>query len=205
MHSMPLRFLHSSLRFFGLIALLTLVPALHAQADPYSLYEVSGGYSWISNSLNGAPGYRHPLSGWDVSLAALDWHHLRFKVDISGYLGSNLGAPQHPTFILAGAEYYHRFNRETAFADALIGDAGANQNWGADQTGGQSASFATMAGGGLDTPVRPRLALRVQADFLYANFNSAITAPPTPTVYPVVIHNLPNFFGRVSTGFVWRF
>src|ERR1700721_238139 len=191
---------------FSLIALLCLAPGLRAHADDHSLYELSGGYSWISNSLDGAPGYHHPLSGYDASIAALDWHHLRFKVDISGYLGSNLGAPQHPVFIPAGGDYYHHFGKETGFVEALMGDGTANKNWGADQTKAETASFSTMIGGGLDPPLPPRLAFRVQADFQYANFNPAIASLPTTTpVYPIVIHGLPNFFGRVATGFVWRF
>jgi len=94
-------------RYFSLIALLCLIPALHAQnrSEAPATFQVYGGYSYLSNSLNGVPGSHHPLNGFDASIAFNSWHRFRFKIDTSGYFGSNLGSPQSPYFLLGGAQY----------------------------------------------------------------------------------------------------
>jgi hypothetical protein len=50
-------------------------------------FQIYGGYSRFSNSFNGVPGSEKPLQGWDASAAFPDWHHLRFKLDVSGFTG----------------------------------------------------------------------------------------------------------------------
>ena len=193
-------------RTFGFLALLGCAPALCAQADAPSLYQLSGSYSWVSNSPNGVPGSRQSLNGWDAAIGVFDWHNLRFKADVAGYRGTNLAAPQHPTYILAGGEYFHRIGKESAFVEALMGNCSLNQNWGANQTIGQTASFASFLGGGLDTPLHRRFAFRVQGDFVYTNFHPALAALPSPVpVYPNPVHGLPNYFARITTGLVWNF
>ncbi len=84
-------------RLLCLIPLLCLASSLHAQADKYSLYQLSGNYSWLSNSIDGVPGAHQPLNGWEAAFAALRWHGLRFKLDVSGYQGTNQGAPSIPS------------------------------------------------------------------------------------------------------------
>jgi len=187
-------------RIAALAALLACTLALHAQSQAPSRCEIYGGYSFLSNSLDGVPGAHHALNGWDVSAAFFDWHGLRFKLDTYGYIGSNLGASQNMTFILGGAEYSHRLRSESVFIEALGGDGGAAKYWGPHGEQGNTAAFSTLLGGGLDTPINRRISFRAQADFQYAYF-ALVSNLPVPQPLPAV----PRFFGRISTGIVWRF
>jgi hypothetical protein len=193
-------------RFFWTIALLGLAPLVQAQDKAAALYTVYGGYSFLSNSPNGSPGGRQGLNGWNGSIAALDWHHLRFKLDVAGYRGTNLDAHQHELVITAGGEYGRRFGKEYGYVEGLIGDAAVNHHWADGGNTGQTASIATLVGGGFDTPLRPRLLLRVQGDFQYTNLNPDVARIPSIVpVYPSPIHGLPNFFARVGAGLAWSF
>src|ERR1700759_574031 len=113
-----------------LIVLICLPTNLRAQTEAKARYQIYGGYSWLSNTMNGFPGARQSLNGWDASVAFPSWHSLRFKIDAYGDHGTNLNAPQHALFVLAGAEYSHRIKRETLFAEGLMGDAALNRDWG---------------------------------------------------------------------------
>ena len=196
------------MRFPFLLCLLFLAAAsLHAQeATPSDHYQIYGGYSLLSNSIDGVPGARRPLNGWELSLSALNWHGLAFKADLNTYRGTNQGAPQRPSFILAGGQYDIHLRRETVFAEGLLGNVAMNRYWLPNHVAGQTASFAAQLGGGLDTPLSRRLAFRLQGDLDYANFNPALAPIPSPVVaYVEVVHGLPNFFGHFSTGLVWKF
>lgn len=184
------------------ILLFSLVPNLRAQSQMASRYEIFGGYSYLSNSFNGIAGNRQPLNGWDASAAFAPWHNLRFKIDVAGYVGTNIGAPQHAVIFLAGAQYTWHIRREALFVEGLMGDAGLNQDWGPNKLPGMSASFAALAGGGFDTPLTHRLALRMDGGYFYSNF--ALIQSPSYT-YPYRIPGLPNNFGRLAAGPVWRF
>ena len=81
--------------------------AQSAASVPFQLY---GGFTYLSNSFNGAPGSRQPLNGWNAGVAFPAYRHLRFTVDFSNFAGTNLAAPQHAYFILGGAEYERRFH-----------------------------------------------------------------------------------------------
>jgi hypothetical protein len=190
-------------RFFSLIALVCFLPALHAQShsETPAKFQVYGGYSLLSNSLNGVPGSHHPLNGFDASIAFNSWHRFRFKIDTSGYVGSNLGSPQHPYFLLGGAQYTIHIRKEAIFLEGLGGTGGASKSWPANGAIGQTASFAGLAGGGLDTPITRRIAFRVSGGYQYSYFT--FTRPLT--VIPYSIPGLPTKFGRISTGFVWQF
>lgn len=189
-------------RLFCLFALL--VPALHAETPTPPHYQFFGGYSWLSNSYNGVPGAHQPLNGWEAALELPSWHDLRFKLDLSGYDGTNQGAPQHSYFILAGGHYTHRFGRESPFVEGLLGNGHLGNNWTGGQIYDNIASFSTVVSGGLDSPLTRRIAFRVQGGFQYTNFT---VAQDLPSGAPQLteIHGLPNFFGRLSTGFVWKF
>jgi hypothetical protein len=171
-----------------------------AQSSDSSSYQISGGFSYLSNAINGIPGARQPLLGWEASLATPAWRNMRFKIDYAGYLGNNLGAPQHPYFIVAGGQYDHRLGKEKLFAEALFGNCGLNGNWGANQLPGSSASFATLLGGGIDTPVSKHLALRFEGDYQYTNF--ALYQSVT-FKYPYQLPGYPKNFARISTELVW--
>ena len=189
-------------RFLVLTLLLGVSTALSAQTErePAPHYQLFGGYSYFSNAINGVPGSRQALNGWNVSMTFPLLHDLHVKADVSGYTGTNLGAPEHPFFLLGGAQYNKRFQRETVFVEGLIGDGGINRYWGANKTAGETASFSAVAGGGLDTHISKNTAIRVQADTQYAYFWLAGT-----NGVPYRIPNLPTHFLRLSSGLVWKF
>ncbi len=199
-----------SSRFVFLLAMLCLSSALHGQTETATAkageparFQVYGGYSYLTNSLNGVPGAHHALSGWDASFGFPSWHNLRFKLDVSSYQGTNLGAPQHPYFILGGGQYNIRWKRETVFIEGMGGTGGANKQWGTNfavNTTGATASFAALAGGGLDTPITRHTAVRVEGAFQYSYFS-------LNGLYSVPYRNagLPTEFGRLSGGLVWLF
>jgi len=189
-------------RLIVLAALACFAPLVAGQSETSARYQLYGGYAYLSNSFNGVPGSRHSLNGWDSSIAFAPWRNLRFKIDFFQYLGTNLNAPQHAYFILGGAQYGRRFGKEFAYVDGLAGDAGINKNWGANATNGENASFATILGGGLDTPLTRRLAFRVSGGYLWSNF--ALAPPSLPNI-PYRIPGLPNNFGRMAAGCVWSF
>jgi len=117
-------------------------------------------------------------------------------------MGTNLGAPQRPLFIVGGAQYSRRVRRETVFIEGMAGDVGLNKDWGANRSVGETASFATVLGGGLDTPISHRFAFRASGGFVYENI---ALQGPRPFIVPYRVPGLPNFFARISTGLVWRF
>jgi len=188
-------------RLFALIAMLYLPTILYAQTEAPARFQISGGYSFLSNSLNGVPGSEHPLNGWDAAIAFPSWHGLRFKIDVSGYIGTNLGAPQHPYFILGGGQYTWRIHRESVFVEGLGGVGGANQTWAANGAIGQTASFTSLLGGGLDSRFTKHLTFRAEAGYQYSYF---VLESPNLLV-PYAIPGLPTNFARISSGLVWEF
>jgi hypothetical protein len=186
------------------VGFLFVAATLHAQTDFSRRYQLFGGYSFLSNSLNGVSGSHQPLNGYEIAFAIPPWHSLRYKMNFFQYHGTNLGATEHPYFVLAGGQYGRNFGREAAFVEALAGVANVNADWGANKTIGQTASFSAILGGGLDTPLSPRLAIRVQGDYQYAYFKQAASRVPLSGV-PTYVPGLPTNFGRFSTGLLWRF
>jgi hypothetical protein len=185
-------------------ALLFCAATLNAQTDFSSRYQLYGGYSFLSNSLNGVSGATQPLSGYEIAFAIPPWHDLRFKINMFQYRGTNQGALEHPYFILGGAQYGRNFGREYLFVEGLLGEGGVNQNWGANNTIGQTASIGAEIGGGVDTPISPHWAFRAEGDYLYSYFKQAASRNNGSGV-PVYVPGLPTNFGRISTGIVWRF
>ena len=186
-------------RLFQLTILLCLPLSLHAQSGGAARTQIYGGYSYLSNSINGVSGSHQPLNGWDASVAMLNWHGLQFKADVFDYRQTSLGAPQDLLYIGAGGQWIHRLGREYGFVEGLIGDGRLNRNWVAGGMPGNTASFLTLVGGGLDTPMTRHLAFRVQGDFQYSNFTTDYLPVPD------VVHGLPNYFFRATVGPVWRF
>lgn len=186
------------------VALLVLAAALHAQTDLSTRYQVYGGYSFLSNSLNGVSGAHQPLNGYDFAFAIPPWHNLRYKMNVFQYRGTNLGAVEHPYFVMGGGQYGKDFGREYAFVEAMVGVGSVNADWGANKTIGDTASFSAMLGGGVDTPLSRRISFRAEGDYQYAYFKVAASRNPGTGV-PVYVAGLPTNFGRISTGIVWRF
>jgi hypothetical protein len=201
-------------KFLG-IAFLLAAPAVFGQTPQTSLasrYQVYGGYSFLSNSLNGVSGAHQPLNGWEFAFAIPPWHDLRFKMNTYSYRGNNLGAPQRPYFIMGGGQYGRDIGRESPFVEMMFGVGNANSEWGANNVAshaatfpGDTASFAIDMGGGLDTRISRSFAFRVQGDFHYSYFQQIATLTHGVNGYPTYVPHLPNYFGRISTGVVWRF
>ena len=189
-----------SARFFTLVVLCMFSITMDAQSSASASYQIFGGFTSLTNTFNGVPGARQPLLGWEASLAFPAWHHLRPKLDYSAFNGNNLGAPQHAFSIMAGGEYGHHLGRERIFGEALFGDVGLNQNWGANGSPGSTASFSTLFGGGVDTPMSRHLAIRFEGDYQYTNF---ALYQSLSYKLPYRIPGLPSNFGRFSTGLVW--
>jgi len=180
------------------VALISCAPVLAAQsAPPFQIY---GGYTRLSNSFNGLTGSQNPLSGWDAGVALPAWHNLRVKIDVSQYTGTNLGAQQKAISIMGGGQYERTYHREGLLVEALFGNVGINRYWGPNAVPGESASFTTLLGGGLDTPINKHFAIRVQGDYRYENL-ALIQAVTNTTPYRVP--GLPKNFASFSTGLVW--
>lgn len=201
--------------FLVLAALLCSSCVLVAQAAPEARaaletrgaehYQLYAGYSYLSNSFNGVPGHRQSLNGWDLSLAfPYIWRGLRFKADYTKFNGSNYGGKQDSFALTGGFQYEHKIWRETAFGELMAGDIGIGKYWGPNGARGQTASFTTIMGGGLDTPISRRFAIRASGDFVYSNF---YLQNEIPQYYnrPVDFPGKPNYFGRVTAGLVWKF
>jgi hypothetical protein len=191
------------------IALLSVAPALCGQTSLANRYQMYGGYSLLSNSLNGVSGAHQSLNGWEFAFAIPPWHDLRFKLNTFSYRGTNLGAPQHVTFTMGGGQYGRTFGRESPFVETMFGIGNASAQWGANNLAsgaaklpGDTASFAIDMGGGLDTRLSRRFAFRVQGDFHYSYFQQIAEIENGTHYY---VPHLPNYFGRLSTGVVWRF
>lgn len=195
------RFLLGALLFFVASSGLQ---AQENQPKWQSLYQLSGGYSFLSNSPNGVKGARRPLNGFDLDLGMLRWHGLRFKIATANYRGTNLNAKQDLLFLTGGGEYDHRIGREVGFIEGLMGNVAINRNWMQNGEAGQTASFLGILGGGVDTPVAHNLAIRVKGDFLYMNLHPAL-ALQSVVGYPNQVHGLPNFYVRAGAGLVWYF
>jgi hypothetical protein len=103
---------------------------------------------------------------------------------------------------MGGVQYTWKFKRESVFVEGLGGDIGLNKNWGAAQAPGGTASFSTLAGGGLDSRLARHVAFRVSGGFQWSNF---ALIGPAPSLVPYRIAGLPTNFGRISTGIVWQF
>jgi hypothetical protein len=173
---------------------------LAAQSAGPAPYEIFAGYSFLSNSFNGVAGSRQALNGEDASVALPAWRGLRVKIDVTRYSGTNLGANQQALSIMGGGQYERRFHRERWFVEALFGDVGMNRYWGPNAHPGMTASFTTLFGGGLDTPLNRHFAIRVQGDYRFSNL---ALIQSTSFTQPYRIPGLPQNFGSVSTGLVW--
>ncbi len=101
---------------------------------------------------------------------------------------------------MAGGEYEHDVGKERLFAEALFGDVGLNQNWGANGSPGGTASFSALFGGGVETPVSKHLAIRLEGGCQYTDF---ALYRSLDYKLPYRTPGLPYGFGRFSTGLVW--
>jgi len=180
--------------------------AVHAQTDSPAQkpprFQLYGGYAFVNNSPNGTPGARQPMSGWNATFGPPGWRFVRFVMDVSSYRGTNQGAKEDWYSIMGGAQFTRRVGRESVFVEALGGDGGIGRYWGPNAAPGETASFVTVLGGGLDTPISRSLAIRVSGGYQWSNFKLINNVA---SIEPIQTPGLPNNFARISSGLVWSF
>ena len=170
------------------------------------------GYSYTSSGvqLSSGTGYvglkstgRTALNGWDISASARIVKWLRVMAEVAGgygsvpMLSSSFLGPSYRfesstnlhTYLL-GPRLAVRLPKVTPFGEVLFGVARQSIASSAfiNNTGAHDSAFAFEVGGGLDFPLVPRIAGRVQANYLQATLFGATQHDP-----------------RVSTGLVFRF
>lgn len=172
-----------------------------AQVSSSAPYEIYAGYMWQSNTFNGLPGATKGMNGWQAGLEFPAWHGLRPRVEYSHFSAENLGANDKAFAIAGGGMYEHFVGREKLFADAMFGDIGMNRYWGPNGLPGETASFTTMLGGGLDTPIGRHLAIRIEGD--WRNENLALIQS-TQWTAPYRVPGMPANMAVLSTSLVWK-
>ncbi len=123
-------------------------------------------------------------------------------MDVASYRGTNQGAKEDWYSIMGGAQFTRRVGREAVFVEALGGDGGIGRYWGPNAAPGETASFVTFLGGGLDTPISRSLAIRVTGGYQWSNFKLINNVT---SIEPIQTPGLPNNFMRISSGLVWSF
>jgi opacity protein-like surface antigen len=169
-----------------LIAILTLGSLFASAQQSSSKFDVFGGYSYFNGSTSGEAG-RYSLNGWNAQGTYNLNHWLGVTADFGGYYGSPFNLSANDYSFLFGPTFSLHAQHFTPYAHALFGVDRAHQSL----IGGSvsNTAFAMALGGGLDIPLKGRLAIRAaQLDWLRSDH------------YSVSQNNL-----RVSTGLVFRF
>ena len=195
-------------RFFASASILILFTSLAAGQSPDRRLEVFGGYSFVVGDFTGTYVDRstHVLNGWDASAAYKTNRFFGLAADFSGYYPhytfSGLGA-----FTISARSLSFMFGPQvsvplpgvTPFAHFLLGatHVGYPQPSGCPECSSTSDnSFSYAVGGGIDIPLKHRLAFRVQADLYHSGFT---TSDNQETFR--FHHNDP----RIATGLVFHF
>jgi hypothetical protein len=156
------------------------------------------GYGFLSGSFNDYAEFSGtPMNGWDAALTVHAKGRLSLSFAALGFYATNLDASQFEHSLLVGPHWSRHAGKESLFVHGLIGMGFINS--GAipyDNSSPRSnVAFAVLAGGGLDTPISPHLAWRVEGDYLRSQYQSNSNQ----------IHNLRGNFAHFTTGIVLRF
>lgn len=189
----------SRLIYLALIVLFS--TAVFAESPLPERYQVYGGYTYLSNSFNGVPGATQGMNGFDVAGEFPQYHGVRFALDTFRYSGTNQGVPEKALFIMAGAQFSHRFGRERAFLEGLAGNGNINEYWAPGGKRGEANAFSGALGGGVDTPLTRHIAFRVAGGYQHTSFEPI----GQNTLVGYQVPGLPHSFGRITSGIVWRF
>jgi opacity protein-like surface antigen len=165
------------MRKLFLVALISLVLPVLAQAQEAPRFEIFGGYSYLRTDADFNTD--QDLNGFNAGFTAnlASWVGIAF--DISSHYGNtNLigGSADFNTFMIASGPrfYLRRFERVTPFAHALIGGnrtAIDVRSIGINAPNIADTSFAFIVGGGVDLNVTDKLAVRLfQTDFVLTRF-----------------------------------
>ena len=182
-----------------LITLLFSVQHLCSQETSHAREEEwYAGYGFLSGSFNDYAEFSGtPMNGWDAALTVHAVGTLSLSFAALGFYATNLDASQFEHSLLVGPHWSRHAGKESLFAHGLIGMGFINS--GAipyDNSSPRSnVAFAVLAGGGLDTPISPHLAWRVEGDYLRSQYGSKSNQ----------IHNLRGNFAHFTTGLVFRF
>jgi hypothetical protein len=161
--------------------------------------ELYAGYGFLSDSFNdyAEEFSATPMNGWDAAMTLHAKGTLSISVEAMGFYATNLDASQFEHTVLVGPQWSRRAGKESLFAHGLIGMGFINS--GAipfdNSSPSSNVTFAALAGGGLDTPISPHLAWRIEGDYLRCEFGSKSDQ----------IHNLRGNFAHFTTGIVFRF
>jgi hypothetical protein len=150
----------------------------------YPKAEIFAGYSFSHTSFDTTG---HNLNGWGASVSATGGRYIGLAGDFSGTYGSQTQtfAPPCPSpgclpqtqtsrasayHFLGGPRFTHRTQDGTLFAHVLFGLSNLRA-----AAPGNRTEFAMGFGGGVDVPLRKRLAFRVfQADYIPAKRSSTV-------------------------------
>ncbi len=176
-----------------LIAALTLVAPILAQAQDSPSTEIFGGYSYLRGDDNNGG---VDLHGWNVSFNQNIVKWAGIKGDFSGHYGDydivrGFGSDLSAHLFLVGPQFtIRKSDRVQPFVHVLFGVARTDITF-FDPTGRivqRDSAFALAAGGGLDVRLTDHLAVRLfQTDYVLTRFDD---------------DNQHNF--RASTGLVLR-
>ncbi len=145
-------------------AVLVFCMTANAQETPRA--EITGGYSFLDANVNGTS--FHLNGGFGSATENLNsWFGGRFEVNaFSGTTSGKSVTAQ--TFTFGPVFSYRKYQRITPFAHLQLGAIHASQGF--LGISASASKFAMAAGGGADYNVNPRVAIRVQADYLMSRF-----------------------------------
>jgi opacity protein-like surface antigen len=196
------------LRRLTLVVLGVLLLGGFVVAQSSDRVEVFGGYTYMTPDFTLVS--PHGVNGWNASanFKARQW--IGFVADFSGFYPSYTYPQTVPSVSVSGKAYTFLFGPQVSlprgrfapFARFLIGDShvtpqtveGTSQNFFRSNN-----AVSLAAGGGLDYSVTRRVAIRGQADWLYAKLTPL--GGGDPGVNYVKNRNVV----RISTGVVFRF
>jgi opacity protein-like surface antigen len=145
-------------------AVLIFCVTAHAQDVPR--VEIAGGYSFLDANVNGSS--FHLNGGFGSATENLNsW--IGGRLEINAFSGTAFGTSvTAQTFTYGPVFSYRRYERFTPCAHLQLGAIHASQGY--LGISASASKFAMVGGGGADYNISPRVAIRVQADYLMSRF-----------------------------------
>jgi opacity protein-like surface antigen len=145
-------------------AVLIFCVTAHAQDVPR--VEIAGGYSFLDANVNGSS--FHLNGGFGSATENLNsW--IGGRLEINAFSGTASGTSvTAQTFTYGPVFSYRKYDRFTPYAHLQLGAIHASQGF--LGISASASKFALAAGGGADYNINPRVAIRVQADYLMSRF-----------------------------------
>lgn len=143
-----------------------LIFCVAAQAQDVPRVEIAGGYSFLDANVNGSS--FHLNGGFGSATENLNsWFGGRLEINAFGGTTSGRSVTAQ-TFTYGPVFAYRKSDRITPFAHLQLGAIHASQGF--LGISASASKFAMAAGGGADYNINPRVAIRVQADYLMSRF-----------------------------------